>query len=150
MTPRCRRRLSLSLCLGCVLTMYCCLRLCRFHIIPFNIVQSSEDTLKYKTRVISSNGFNPVWQETFSFHVSRPEVSLLYVAVHDAADVVAGSRSALLAYFALPLCAVRCGYRSCPLRDASGKKMPWCNLLCKFEKLPTTAATTAAASSVVA
>ena len=38
------------------------------------------DTAKHKTRTIMGNGFNPVWEESFSFELLRPEVAVLYIA----------------------------------------------------------------------
>lgn len=103
------------------------------------------DTGKARTRVVADNGFNPVWQETFTFRLQRPEVAILYMAVHDAVDV---ARTAFLAYFAVPLTAVRIGYRSCPLRSALGKKFPLCSLLVRFERMPTAGAPTPGAVPV--
>lgn len=90
------------------------------------------DAAKCKTRVVPDNGFNPVWRQTFTFTLRRPEVAVLYLAVHDQVDVAA-LRTAFLAYAAVPVAALRAGYRSCPLRNALGKKYPFCSLLCRFE-----------------
>jgi hypothetical protein len=98
-------------------------------------VQDAVDTVKYKTSVVASNGFNPVWQERVVFKVYRPDTCFLYIAVHDMVDVTT-MRTALLAYFVVPLSAVRVGYRCCPLRNVTGKKLPCCSLLCRFQKLP--------------
>lgn len=38
------------------------------------------DTAKLKTRTVSGNGFNPVWDEAFSFELQRPETAILYIA----------------------------------------------------------------------
>ncbi|RYG43980.1 hypothetical protein EON67_12270, partial [archaeon] len=65
-------------------------------------VQDPVDTMKVRTRVVPDNGFNPVWSEQFRFTLQRPEVAILYIAVHDQMDL---SRSALLAYFAVPIAA---------------------------------------------
>jgi hypothetical protein len=46
-------------------------------------VQDAVDTVKYKTSVVASNGFNPVWQERVVFKVYRPDTCFLYIAVHD-------------------------------------------------------------------
>ncbi len=90
-----------------------------------------------QTKIISGNGFNPVWSETFTFPINKPEVAILYLAVHDNQEVAAGvGRHALLAYAAVHVSALRAGYRSCALRAASGKKFPLCSLLIHVQKLP--------------
>lgn len=38
------------------------------------------DTAKLKTRTVPGNGFNPVWDESFSFELQRPETAVLYIA----------------------------------------------------------------------
>ncbi len=45
-------------------------------------------------------------------------------------------RTSFLCYCAVPVRAIRAGYRSCPLRTAMGKKIPFSNLLCRFERAP--------------
>lgn len=113
------------------------------------------DSSKYKTRTVPDNGFNPVWSEQFRFTLHRPDVAVLYIAVHDASHGAVpeglsqgissaiggggtmqsgGRQSTLLAYFACPVSALRAGYRSCPLRSATGKKYPFCSLLCRFQR----------------
>lgn len=89
------------------------------------------DRVKFATHVVADNGFNPVWSVQFRFSLARPEVAVLYVAVHDQLDV---ARKAFLAYFAVPVAALRPGYRSCQLRSALGKKIPFCSLLCRFQR----------------
>ena len=89
------------------------------------------DRIKFSTRGIADNGFNPVWSEQFRFKLAKPEIAVLYIAVHDQLDV---ARKGFLAYFAVPLSAVRPGYRSCQLRNAVGKKIPLCSLLCRFQR----------------
>lgn len=91
------------------------------------------DSAKHKTRIVLDNGFNPVWSETFTFALRYPEVATLYIAVHDQVDM-SSLRTAFLAYCAVPVAAIRSGYRSCPLRTSLGKKYPFCSLLCKFER----------------
>lgn len=92
------------------------------------------DCVKHKTRVIADNGFNPVWSETFEFMLWRPEVAILYMGVHDAISEVGGMRNSFIAYFACPMIALRKGMRSCQLRNMYGKKIPFCSLLCEFER----------------
>jgi hypothetical protein len=70
----------------------------------------------------------------FRFPLTRPEIAILYIAIHDQIDLARGT--ALLAYFAVPVAAIRAGYRSCQLRNMLGKKFPFCSLLCRFQRRP--------------
>jgi hypothetical protein len=45
-------------------------------------------------------------------------------------------RDNMLAHFAAPVLVLREGYRSCPLRNKLGKRIPFCNLLCLFATKP--------------
>ena len=94
------------------------------------IYGAAGDACRHHTRVVPSNGFNPLWSESVEITVRAPEAAFLYLAIYDQVD---GLRRAFLAYAAFPLAAVRAGYRSCPLRSAYGKKYPFCSLLCRFE-----------------
>jgi hypothetical protein len=38
---------------------------------------------RFKTRTISDNGFNPVWDERFQFNVDFPEMACLSLVVYD-------------------------------------------------------------------
>jgi hypothetical protein len=91
------------------------------------------DRVKFASHVVSDNGFNPVWSAQFRLPLTRPELAVLYIGVHDQLDV---ARKAFLAYFAVPVAALRPGYRSCQLRGAQGKKIPFCSLLCRFQRRP--------------
>ena len=99
------------------------------------IYGATGDGCRHHTRTVPGNGFNPVWRETFSLSVRVPEAAFVYFAVYDQLDAAGLRGKAFLAYAALPLVAVRAGYRSCPLRSAYGKKFPFCSLLCRFEPL---------------
>jgi hypothetical protein len=79
----------------------------------------------------SSHGGMCAWEEAeepLSWALSDPLAATLYVEVHEE-----GRGGALLAYDALPVCALRRGYRTCQLRGANGKKIPLCTLLAKFD-----------------
>ena len=89
------------------------------------------DAVKLKSKVVHDNGFNPVWSEQFRIVLTQPETAILYIAVHDQLDV---ARTAFLAYYAVPVSVIRCGYRSCALRSVVGKKFPFCSLLCRFQR----------------
>ena len=39
--------------------------------------------ISFKTKVVDDNGFNPNWNETFTFEAKFPEVSLVRIVVYD-------------------------------------------------------------------
>ncbi|CUG85880.1 phospholipase C-like protein, putative [Bodo saltans] len=81
-----------------------------------------------KTKVIDNNGFNPHWDETFTFNVKHPELAMLCVQVHERDPM----SSELIADNAVPLTALREGYRCVPLYiDGVQLQSPSC-LLCHF------------------
>ncbi len=51
--------------------------------VEMEIMGVDGDHAKYKTRVVPDNGFNPVWNESFSFHIGMPELACLVVTVFD-------------------------------------------------------------------
>ena len=42
-----------------------------------------EDENTFVSRTIDDNGFNPEWDETFTFEVSRPDIAVLLFTVWD-------------------------------------------------------------------
>jgi hypothetical protein len=81
-----------------------------------------------KTKVIDNNGFNPHWDEVFTFHVQHPELAMLCVQVHERDPM----SSELIADNAVPLTALREGFRCVPLYiDGVQLQSPTC-LLCHF------------------
>ena len=70
------------------------------------------------------------WGESHALTLHRADVSVLYIALADAAG------GAVSAYFAVPIVALRSGFRACPLRDAAGKKIALCTLLARFQRRP--------------
>eukprot|EP01032_Pedospumella_encystans_P021097 gene21097-23939_t len=79
---------------------------------------SPADTFEARTRTIHDNGFNPVWNQTFTFDVRRPDLSYLTFHVNDE-DVL---RSDFVAFTSLPLACIRTGLRTLHLRNAVGKR----------------------------
>lgn len=45
--------------------------------VEVEIVGADYDNAKFKTKTISDNGFNPVWEEVFNFKVQNPDLALL-------------------------------------------------------------------------
>ena len=72
------------------------------------------DERKYETHVIQNNGFDPIWNETFQFHIRFPQMCLLYFSVMDQDVVLADER---MAYFCAPVTMIQRGYRHIRLRE---------------------------------
>ncbi|EGR28562.1 phosphatidylinositol-specific phospholipase x domain protein [Ichthyophthirius multifiliis] len=67
-----------------------------------------------KTRIISDNGFHPIWNsKIFEFKLRCPELSLLIFRVMDS-DILLDTQ---LGQYALPVDTIRPGYRIVPLRN---------------------------------
>ena len=64
------------------------------------------DEHMFKTQVIENNGFNPIWNETFTFRIRYPQMSLLYFAIYDYDSF---SRDDKLAQFCLPVTMIQTG-----------------------------------------
>ena len=97
------------------------------------------DVAKHKSRAEAlGDGGVLCWGgggQRFAFPLARPEVAVLYVGLHvGAPSVTRGAGAGLVAYCAVPVAALRAGYRSCQLRSGSGKKLPLCSLLCHFAR----------------
>ena len=77
------------------------------------------------------NGLNPIWDEHVEVGVSHPELAVLRFAVSDkqAAAVLANNTPKDFAYAAIPVSALRSGYRSVPLRDKNGCLIAFSTLL---------------------
>ncbi|KAG0352037.1 hypothetical protein BC939DRAFT_505190 [Gamsiella multidivaricata] len=88
-----------------------------------------ESAVKYKTRHVSDNGFNPVWQETFKFRVDYEHHELVFFrfVVQDE-DI---KFSDLIASYCISLDCLQEGYRHVPLHDASGDPYLYSTLFIK-------------------
>lgn len=87
---------------------------------PFVVVSvhAGNTVQEKKTRTINDNGFNPTWNEVFTFEVSNPDISMLLFAVFDE-DV--GSQE-FIAFGSLPVTCIRPGIRLVNLLDGYGNK----------------------------
>ena len=63
-----------------------------------------------------------------------PAVACLYIELHGHGDAGAKGSGTFLAYAALPLPSARVGFRGLSMRNAAGKKLPLCTLLCNFQR----------------
>jgi Ca2+-dependent lipid-binding protein len=73
----------------------------------------SLDCKKEKTSVISNNGFNPVWQQQFTFELRDPELAVLMFEVYNSDSF---SKNDFLGYAGMPVRLLKRGYRHVQLK----------------------------------
>uniref|UniRef100_A0A8C9YUK3 Phosphoinositide phospholipase C n=1 Tax=Sander lucioperca TaxID=283035 RepID=A0A8C9YUK3_SANLU len=75
------------------------------------------DNASKETHYINNNGFNPMWNEKFTFDINVPELAMLRLLVedHDAA-----SANDFIGQYCLPLTSIQNGYRHVPLLTKRG------------------------------
>lgn len=107
------------------------------------------DNAKQTSRVQTANGFDPVWDETFEFNISRPDVAILTLQVYDQV-----SKSFVVAA-AYPVSMLREGIRWVPMWDYRLRTLEHCGLLVEIriirgdedKKIPTQMAPSAGTGS---
>eukprot|EP01135_Chromosphaera_perkinsii_P002522 Nk52_evm38s224 gene=Nk52_evmTU38s224 len=94
---------------------------------------SSTDLTVFKTKVVDNNGFNPIWNETFTFETKYPELAILRFCLCDHDTM---SNNDFIGQYAVPVASMREGYRHMRMRDAAGFKLYPCTVFvhCKIEK----------------
>ncbi|XP_054893176.1 1-phosphatidylinositol 4,5-bisphosphate phosphodiesterase delta-1a isoform X2 [Poeciliopsis prolifica] len=80
-----------------------------------------KDNARKMTRHIENNGFNPMWNEKFEFHIHVPELALLQFVVE---DYDSASQNDHIGQYCLPLTSVQNGYRHVPLLTKRGDIIP--------------------------
>ncbi|XP_037612883.1 1-phosphatidylinositol 4,5-bisphosphate phosphodiesterase delta-1a isoform X2 [Sebastes umbrosus] len=75
------------------------------------------DNASKETHYIDNNGFNPMWNETFTFDIQVPELAMLRFV---AEDYDSTSQNDLIGQYCLPLTSVQNGYRHIPLLTKRG------------------------------
>merc|ERR1711957_880364 len=83
--------------------------------VRLTIVGASQDAHEVETTVVESNGFNPCWNERFSFALTNPSVAVLAVEVFHCPGAAASKSS--ICGSAFPIAGLREGIRWAPLRD---------------------------------
>ncbi|CAO3569789.1 unnamed protein product [Mortierella alpina] len=93
-----------------------------------------QSSVKYKTHHVSDNGFNPVWQQSFSFRVDYEHHELVFFrfVVQDE-DI---KFSDLIASYCISLDCLQEGYRHIPLHDPSGDPYLYSTLFLKISIQP--------------
>ncbi|XP_057681098.1 1-phosphatidylinositol 4,5-bisphosphate phosphodiesterase delta-1a isoform X2 [Corythoichthys intestinalis] len=75
------------------------------------------DNASKETHYITNNGFNPMWNERFQFHIYVPELAILRFVVE---DYDTASANDLIGQYCLPLTCIQNGYRHVPLLNKNG------------------------------
>eukprot|EP01103_Thecamoeba_quadrilineata_P017791 TRINITY_DN646_c0_g1_i1.p1 TRINITY_DN646_c0_g1~~TRINITY_DN646_c0_g1_i1.p1 ORF type:complete len:1015 (-),score=178.88 TRINITY_DN646_c0_g1_i1:120-3164(-) len=83
------------------------------------------DAKKFRTSVSANNGFNPRWVQKFKFDLKMSETAVMLFIIKD--------DKSKLAYYSIPVPAIRPGYRILQMRRTDGHMIPLCNLFCHFE-----------------
>lgn len=87
------------------------------------------DGQKKKTKFISNNGFNPMWNETLKFTLNAPEEAIFNFRVKD--ENVTSNQ--LIGQFALPCTSMCEGYRHINLEDSRGQRLERATLFVHVE-----------------
>lgn len=98
--------------------------------VEIEIVGADYDNCKYKTGTIPDNGLNPVWNEAFMFDICNPSVALLRFVVQD--EDMFGDPN-FLGQVTYPVCCLRTGYRSIPLKNEYSEELELASLLVHLE-----------------
>uniref|UniRef100_A0A7N8X5P9 Phosphoinositide phospholipase C n=1 Tax=Mastacembelus armatus TaxID=205130 RepID=A0A7N8X5P9_9TELE len=75
------------------------------------------DNAKKQTHHIDNNGFNPMWNERFSFDIHVPDLAMVQFVVEDYDST---SLNDFIGQYSLPLSSVQNGYRHIPLLTKRG------------------------------
>lgn len=68
--------------------------------VTIKIMGHGADCLSSRTRVVTNNGFNPYWNETFEFFLHTPELSVICFTVKDSQTI---GKSRFVGSYALPV-----------------------------------------------
>eukprot|EP00981_Chlorochromonas_danica_P010621 scaffold3290_cov165-Ochromonas_danica.AAC.64 len=78
-------------------------------------VNGPNENFEVKTRTINDNGFNPLWNQTFTFDISEPELAYVTFHVNDE-DVLSHD---FIAFASMPLSCLCRGFRTLLARPTS-------------------------------
>ncbi|KAH0566533.1 hypothetical protein GP486_000074 [Trichoglossum hirsutum] len=90
-----------------------------------------------RTKIIQDNGFNPIFNETFTMSLETKFPSMVFVrwTVWNSVDGRSyGDRNGALATFTAKLSSLQQGYRHLPLYDSNGDQFLFSTLFCKVKK----------------
>jgi phosphatidylinositol phospholipase C delta len=99
---------------------------------PFVVLQihgAVQDQTKVQTAVIQDNGFNPAWNEEFTFQFCLPQLAHISFQVFDK-DLM---KKTLLCHSASPVNSIRSGIRAVAMYDSNLDRLPHTCVLMKFD-----------------
>ncbi|KAK3086130.1 hypothetical protein FSP39_013958 [Pinctada imbricata] len=101
--------------------------------VEIEIVGIDDDITKNKTTTISDNGLNPIWkdQNNLVFDLLCPELALIHFVVYD--EDTFGEPN-FLGQATFPVCGLKSGYRSVPLKNGHSEDLDMAALLVYIEK----------------
>jgi len=85
-----------------------------------------EDLKHYRSKVVPNNGFNPMWNETIVFNLSRPDLAQILFDVYDQDKL---SKDDFIGWASIPISSLQEGYRSVHLFNPKAEFIPEANLL---------------------
>ncbi|KAL2023853.1 hypothetical protein VTK56DRAFT_630 [Thermocarpiscus australiensis] len=95
--------------------------------------------LKYRTKIVRDNGFNPEFNQLCPFEVTTKYPDLIFVRWSvKLADKGYNDKAPPLATFTAKLSNLKQGYRTIPLLDHNGDRFLFSTLFCKIRKGPVT------------
>lgn len=94
--------------------------------VQLQLLGAEKDERTEKTRVVASNGYTPSWDQTFSFKLSASSSAFLIITVLDSPN------ARRLGWNAVPVEAIRPGYRTLALLDDGGREIPQANVFMHF------------------
>uniref|UniRef100_A0A1I7Z0P4 Phosphoinositide phospholipase C n=1 Tax=Steinernema glaseri TaxID=37863 RepID=A0A1I7Z0P4_9BILA len=93
--------------------------------VEVEVVGMNADAQSFSSRTISSNGLNPIWNETVTFRIRCPEVAMIRFLVQDG-DFVSDP---FIGQAVFPVDSIRGGFRSVPLLNQYSDPLELSSLL---------------------
>ncbi|TPX46558.1 phosphoinositide phospholipase C [Synchytrium endobioticum] len=100
-------------------------------LVEIELCGSDLDSVKYRTRAISSNGLNPIWKETFRFSIHDPELAFLRFNLVNSSDSklsISGSDPTTIGCYTISIHSLEQGYRHVPLYNHKGELLRFSTL----------------------
>ncbi|XP_055346908.1 1-phosphatidylinositol 4,5-bisphosphate phosphodiesterase delta-1-like [Paramacrobiotus metropolitanus] len=101
--------------------------------VTLQIYGCARDCKKEKTKYIRNNGFNPSWEETFTFTIHDQEMAVMRFEVK---DFETSSVNEVIAHYTIPVTSMKEGYRHVELFDKQDAPLDPATLFVKVEKEP--------------
>jgi len=99
--------------------------------VEVEVIGAEYDCVKHKTKVVTDNGFNPIWDESFSLRILNPDLALLRLCVYD--EDMFGDPN-FLGAATYPAKLVMVGFRSVQLKNGHSEELELSSLLVQITK----------------